>query len=99
VKRKRRLEIVVETERRVTLRRFGPLPSARCEQCSGLLVFVEQAVAATNLSSRVIHRLVENGEIHFAETSAGALLICASSFKSGTGEALENSSHNARGDY
>jgi hypothetical protein len=87
VKKKRRLEIVVETERRVTLRRFGPLPVARCEQCSGPMVFAEQAVAATGLSSRALHRLVETGEVHFAETPAGALLICPNSFTSGAGEA------------
>jgi hypothetical protein len=87
VRTKRKLEIVVETERRITLRRFGPLPAARCEQCSGPMVFAEQAVAATGLSSRALHRLVETGEVHFAETPAGALLICPNSFRCSTDEA------------
>jgi hypothetical protein len=96
VKRKRRLELVVETERRVTLRRFGPLPVARCAQCSGPMVYAEQAAAATGLSSRAIHRLVETGEVHFAETAAGQLLICPGSFSSGTGEASESDPGNRR---
>lgn len=87
VKKKRRLEIVVETERRVTLKRFGSLPAARCEQCSGPMVFAEQAVAATGLSSRAIHRLAETGEVHFAETATGALLICPGSLADGACEA------------
>ena len=80
MKRKRRLEIVVETERRFTLRKTGPASTVRCEQCSGPLVLAEEAVAVTGLSSRTIHRLVETGEVHFAETPTGALLICLNSF-------------------
>ena len=78
--RRKRLEIVVETTRRVTLRRPGAEPAARCGQCSELLVPTEAAVAVTGLSSRAIHRLVEAGEVHFAETPAGALLVCPNSF-------------------
>lgn len=82
---KRRLEIVVETERRVTLRRHGATLSTPCGQCSGPLIFVEEAVAVTGLSSRAIHRLVEAGEVHFMETDAGALFVCASSLAGGAG--------------
>ena len=57
-----------------------------CGQCSQPLVLAERAVAATGLSSRAIHRLVETGEIHFAETPAGALLICLSSYRGVAGE-------------
>jgi hypothetical protein len=79
---KRRLEIVVETTRRVTLRRPGAAPTARCGQCSEPLVSTEEAVAVTGLSSRTIHRLVEAGEVHFAETPSGALLVCPNSVNS-----------------
>ena len=44
-------------------------------------------MAVTGLSSRMIHRLVEAGEVHFAETPAGALLICPESFARGAAEA------------
>jgi hypothetical protein len=97
VKRKRRLEIVIETERRVSFRRFSPLPPTLCEQCSGPMVFVEQVVAATGLSSRAIHRLVETGEIHFAETPAGALLICPNSFSRSARQADKELPHESEG--
>ena len=77
---KRRVEIVVETTRRVTLGRPGPVPATLCESCAGPLVPAEVAVAVTGLSSRTIHRLVEAGQVHFAETPAGALLVCPTSF-------------------
>ena len=79
---KRRLEIVVETTRRVTLRRPDAAPAAWCGRCSELLISTEEAVAVTGLSSRTIHRLVEAGEVHFAETPTGALLVCPISFRS-----------------
>ena len=80
MKRKRRVEIVVETRRVVTLRKPAPTHAPLCGLCSGPLVPSEVAVTVTGLSSRAIHRLVEAGEVHFAETPAGALLVCPNSF-------------------
>jgi hypothetical protein len=85
MKRRRRLEIVVATERRLVIRKPGLGPAVTCVQCSQPLVFAEVAVAATGVSSRAIHRLAEIGEIHFAETPAGALLVCLNSLKNGEG--------------
>lgn len=85
MQRKRRLEIVVETTQHLTFRKSDPGPADRCEQCAGPLVVSEVAVAITGLSSRAIHRLVEAGEVHFAETPAGALLICPDSLTGGAG--------------
>ena len=79
MKRKRRLEIIVETTRRSIIRQSGAAPATWCEQCSGPLLPAEAAVAVTGLSSRAIHRLVEAGEVHFAETPSGALLVCPNS--------------------
>ena len=76
------LEIVVETGRRITLRKPSPAPRVRCERCSGPSVIAEEAVAVTGLSSRAIHRLAEAGEVHFAETPTGALLVCPNSVRS-----------------
>ena len=87
MKRKRRLQLVVETRRRLTLGGSGREYAVPCGQCSAPLVFAEEAVAATGLSSRTIHRLVEAGEVHFAETPAGALLVCLDSLVSRAGEA------------
>ena len=87
------MEIVVETTRRFTLRKPGRAPAAECAQCSGPLILVEEAVAVTGLSSRAVHRLVEAGEVHFAETPAGALLVCPDSFRGGAAEAESGPSH------
>jgi hypothetical protein len=92
VKRIRRLEIIVETERRLTLRKPGPAHAVRCEQCSGVLVLAEEAVAVTGLSSRALHRMVETGEVHFAETPAGALLVCPDSFRAAQATSRQNPS-------
>jgi hypothetical protein len=81
VRRKRKLEIVIETHRRFALRKSGRMSTVLCEQCSGPMVSAEDAFAVTGLSSRAIHRLMEGGEIHFAETLAGALLICFNSLQ------------------
>ena len=83
----RRLEIVVVTTRRFTLRRPVWAPAAGCAQCSGPLISAEVAVAVTGLSSRAIDRLVEAGEVHFSETPAGALHICLNSLAGSVGEA------------
>jgi hypothetical protein len=40
----------------------------------------EAAAAFTGVSPRAIYRCVENGELHFIDTSDGALLICSGSF-------------------
>ena len=85
MKRKRRVEFVVETTRRVTLRQSGAVPAPLCGLCSVPLITAEAAVAATGLNSRTIYRLVEAGEVHFAETPAGALLICPDSLTCGAG--------------
>lgn len=65
----------------------GPAPTVLCELCSGPMVLTEEAITVTGLSSRTIHRLVETGEVHFAETTVGALLICPNSLRSNTDEA------------
>ena len=75
------MEIVVETRRVVTIRKPVPSPAPPCGVCAGPLVPAEVAVTVTGLSSRAIHRLVETGEVHFAETPAGALLVCPNSLE------------------
>lgn len=82
------MEIVVETTRRATLRKSAAAPAPPCGLCGGaLLLPLEAAVAVTGLSSRAIHRLVEAGGVHFAETDAGTLLVCPVSLGGGAGEA------------
>ena len=87
MKRTRTVKLVVETNRRITFRRSGAAPARPCGLCAGPLLPLEAAVAVTGLSSRAIHLRVEAGEVHFAETPAGTLLVCPGSLGGGAGEA------------
>jgi hypothetical protein len=43
------------------------------------MVTVEEAVALTGVSSRVIYRRVDGAQVHFVETPDGLLLVCLNS--------------------
>lgn len=43
------------------------------------MLTLEQVVTATRRSSRELHRLIEAGQLHFAETAEGIVLICINS--------------------
>ena len=43
------------------------------------MLLLEEAVAVAGLSSRALHRSVEAGALHFAETPEGFLLLCLNS--------------------
>jgi hypothetical protein len=80
VRIKRRREVIVETAEVLVLRR-GSRATLQCPQCGGRvrMMTLEETVVLTGASSREIHRRVEAGEIHFAETAEGLLLVCLNS--------------------
>jgi hypothetical protein len=86
VARTRRLEITVETDEVLVVRRRTNGPRIRCAQCEHRagLVTVDQAAAAAGVSSRAIFRSVETGVLHFSETPDGRLLVCLNSLLGGT---------------
>ena len=43
------------------------------------MVTVDEAAVRARVNSLAIYRLVEAGALHFSETTAGALLVCANS--------------------
>jgi hypothetical protein len=49
-----------------------------CDECSAVVPMVtpEQAAQVSCTTPREIYRRIENGELHFAETQQGELLIC-----------------------
>ncbi|MCA1850229.1 MAG: hypothetical protein LC672_04020 [Acidobacteria bacterium] len=49
---------------------------------SGLLT-PDEAAAAAGVSPRVIREWVEDGRLHFTETSDGALFVCLASLDTG----------------
>jgi len=75
-------KIITTTRRReffVVRRRFRC--SLFCERCAAESEFLtlDDAVLFSGLTTREIVRLVEAGEIHFAETVGGHLFICSNS--------------------
>ncbi|HVG22275.1 MAG TPA: hypothetical protein VNI02_24775 [Blastocatellia bacterium] len=78
---KKRTEITVETDEIIIIRQPRRLARIWCRKCARqvMMVTVDQAAAVTGKSSRLIFRMAEAGNIHFAETSEGFLLICLQS--------------------
>lgn len=77
---KRTTEIFVETNRRFVIRQ--PEESAEqivCPNCAEPMLAAEQIAQIFGISQRRIFQLVETGGAHFAETNAGAVIICPAS--------------------
>lgn len=77
MKATRSIEITVEREDILLIRK--PLRRDRCAVCGCPMLTLEEAIPLTGESSRAIHRRVETGQIHFAETEEGTLSICLDS--------------------
>ena len=63
----------------VPRRRHCQTAPVLCERCACGMLLLEEAVAVAGLSSRALHRSVEAGALHFAETPEGFLLLCLNS--------------------
>ena len=81
---KRRRELNIETHQIFVIRPAAS-GAARCPHCGGRagMVSLDGAMALSGASSREIHRLIEGGRLHFAETPEGALLVCLHSLMAG----------------
>lgn len=76
---KRTHVMTVETRRQVVVRQSEADARGVCPQCAEQTVSAETAAVLFNLGCRLVYRLVEQGEAHFAETEAGAVMICLAS--------------------
>jgi hypothetical protein len=78
-----RRKTTINRERHETMAIKGSnrLRTAQCPDCSGrvALIGLNEAVRISGLSSRSVYRLIERGQIHFAETTDGVALICPAS--------------------
>lgn len=72
----RKREITVETVEILIIKTRAN--EVRCRECEGSMMTVQAAAAATGASSREIHRRIQAGALHFAETE-GLLLVCPNS--------------------
>jgi hypothetical protein len=86
VKRRKTLKLTVDSHELLMIRNTGQLignteqrQQLPCSECAGQMVVSEQAIALVGVSSRVLHREIEAGVIHFAETAEGSLLVCLNS--------------------
>lgn len=74
-------QITVERERTVVIKIKNAPVENFCAVCERAVWFVAASEAAQRrgVSEREIFRLVDAGEIHFAETEGGKLLVCLES--------------------
>ena len=77
----RRIEITVETDEVLLIRRLGRPLTGWCGQCGAQveMVTAEEAARLAGVRWREMARRVEAGRVHFFETSDGRLLICITS--------------------
>jgi len=76
---KRKIEVLVHTKRRFTLRQPPADSNNRCVDCGGVMLAAEQTAIVCGITRRRIYRIVEAGNAHFAETDTGVLLVCPDS--------------------
>ena len=78
---RRRIEMVVEQDEIILVRRRGKAVRLWCNQCEAQvsMLRVEDARTVAQTTSRTIYRWIEAGKLHFAESDKGLVLICAQS--------------------
>lgn len=83
MKRKRRVEITVETNWLI-IRRHKNQASVWCLECSSPVQSVtpEEAAVLAGVNTRAIYRWVEAAQLHLIETAEQAPLICLDSLRS-----------------
>lgn len=81
VKRKRRTEIILETNQTVVIRGQRKKTHAQCPECGRAVptVTLEEAAALTGLSIRAIYQRVDARSIHSFEGATDTLLVCLNS--------------------
>ncbi len=80
---KRKTVITVETHSLTIVRSSNGATRLRCAACEAetQMLSIEQAASLFSVTERAIFRLVESRRVHFHETPAGQLLICAESLR------------------
>jgi hypothetical protein len=80
---KRRVEITVQTSRRLRVSTGRATADALCAECGKKVAMVsaEQAARISGVSTRTIYRWIETGQVHFSETHDGVSLICIESIR------------------
>jgi hypothetical protein len=81
MRRSRKTEITVETDRLVVVEILRRPASPSCPLRAGQaeMVTVDDAAAIARVNSRTVFRWVQEGHVHFIETTQGLLLVCLKS--------------------
>jgi hypothetical protein len=89
MRKRKRTQVTVETNDVLVIRRATGRPLGACPVCGarGSLATVAEAARVSRVSERTIHRWVEDARVHFTETPAGQLLVCARSLPAGNTQA------------
>lgn len=76
-----RTEITVETHEVIVIRHRSNFAKPFCGKCGSqsVMLTLDEATALFGYSTRELCRLVEQGKIHFMETSRRMLLVCPES--------------------
>ncbi len=83
-----RTELSVEIDDVFVVRRLGRSVEGWCAGCGGTatLVTPEDAAMLTGIETRAVYRLVEAGEIHWADGPESLLLVCLGSLLEKAGQ-------------
>ena len=74
-------EIIIERDDLIVFRRREQIETRCCDAC-GIEVEMlppDMAAIASGVSTREIYRVIEEGQLHFAENAVGLLLLCSQS--------------------
>lgn len=82
MKKEKRVEITLTTERTISIRSNRAIV-ALCSRCEKHVRWAAPDLAAflSGLSAREVYRRVESHSAHFAETGEGMLLVCLNSLR------------------
>jgi excisionase family DNA binding protein len=88
-KAKRRSEVTIEIDQLFVSRRHDQASLEWCPVCGSevSMTIPEEAAAYLQVSVRSIFRLIESGQVHFADLSGRALRVCLSCVRNGSSAA------------
>ncbi len=76
---KTRVSIRTECDEVLIIKTICSKTRSWCAECQAWMLPAEQAAIVTNITARLVYKLLESGHVHFAEKTSGSLLICLSS--------------------
>lgn len=72
----RKTNVFIKTERKFIVRQQSADGFVVCERCGEPMILAQMSVDLCGISSRVIYRLIDAGEIHFVETDENEIYVC-----------------------